>query len=94
MATLHIINQSPLTHASGLRALDRSLATDSILLIENGVYALRDQRFMERVTQHLYALKADVNARGITPPAKGVELVDYDEFVRLTLACDRSVSWC
>ncbi len=101
MSVLHIVNKSP-TDRNALDTCLRLASADSgILLIEDGVYALRPgteaakrlQQAME--THRIYALQADMEARGLADDAivDGVELVDYDGFVRLATEYDKTQSW-
>jgi len=95
---LHTVNKSPLNSdclASCLRIAD---SNDSILLIEDGVYAatahfsaLFDQN---KESVHLYALKADVEARGLLDQlAQSCTLVDDEGFVKLSTSCHKVQSW-
>ncbi len=91
MRTLHIINKTgnPLTLCQ--RALTEK---DSILLIEDGVYLLAESSDTLTLLsqQHpIYALEADVNARGMV--ANSIELASYQRFVTLVSEYDRTISW-
>jgi tRNA 2-thiouridine synthesizing protein B len=73
-----------------LRSLLRiAPAGEPILLYEDGVYAAaagtaNEGLLKEALAQHpLYALQADLEARGLTRLVKGVQVVDYDGFVGL-----------
>ncbi len=101
MAVLHLVNRSPGTSPGLDRCLERAGQGDAVLLLEGGVYAvLRDSAFsfelkeaMQRVSVH--ALAPDLLARGIGSEEilEGVVLVDYEGFVRLSLAHTPIVSW-
>ncbi|MBU7013706.1 MAG: sulfurtransferase complex subunit TusB [Theionarchaea archaeon] len=79
---LFIINKSPFTSRSFESCVSIAGTDDIILLIEDGVYAV-----LSDVIQHaqqkditLYALKADLEARGIQTH---LPVVDYGGFVDL-----------
>lgn len=95
MATLHTLNQSPTGDA--LQSCLRCLAPgDSLLLLEDGVYAacapyvsaLKDSPCS------VYVLRADAEARGIAEHLDvSVQSVDYPGFVELAALCDSVQSW-
>ena len=78
-----------------------ALPGSAILLIEDGVYAARKpssaaDKLLQALENHpLYALQADLQARGLAAESlvDGVQLVDYDGFVKLTTEYDRTQSW-
>lgn len=87
MAVLHVVN-----HAASLPAcLAMAAAEDAVLLIEDGVYGAA----RGAVQAHpLYALEADVVARGLAGRlAGGVELVDDAGFVELVIRHCPVVTW-
>lgn len=85
---LFMINKSPVTNglASALR-----IAPDGapILLYEDGVYAVlpgaQSAALMsDALARHpIYALQADLKARGIGRLLDGIQVIDYDGFVAL-----------
>jgi tRNA 2-thiouridine synthesizing protein B len=87
MPTLHIINK-----ASALSAcLSIAAVEDALLLIEDGVYAATKSGASQRP---LYALEADVNARGIAALlGPSVRVVNDTDFVRLAVNHQPIVSW-
>ena len=96
--TLHTVNKSPF----GSSALSNCLRTvsqgDALLLIEDGVYGADSHQqdcwgpAPEGV--QLFALKADVEARGLTGRVSDkVTLIDDGQFVDLVVDCDKSQSW-
>lgn len=101
MSVLHIVNKSPFDRNSLDTCLRLARAGSAILLIEDGVYALRaNTSAADKLQQSLaelpvYALQADMQARGLAEDAiiDGVELVDYDGFVRLATEYDKLQSW-
>ena len=87
MSTLHIINK-----VSALPAcLSVAGADDALLLIEDGVYAGTKARSPQRP---LYALAADVGARGLTERlGLSVQVISDAEFVQLAADHQPIVSW-
>ncbi|MBX3707408.1 MAG: sulfurtransferase complex subunit TusB [Pseudomonadales bacterium] len=87
MNILFIVN-----HMAGLDScLALAGATDTVLLIEDGVYAAVTPRAW---SGRLIALEPDVRARGLAARlAPGVTLVDDAGFVELTVAHSPVVSW-
>ena len=86
---LYMVNKSPLMTNNLETCLDVAPESDPILLYEDGVYAAMDGgRFAERIAEALerhpiYALDADVEARGIRRLIEGIQVIDYDGFVGL-----------
>jgi|TARA_B100000315_G_C14584077_1_gene592000 tRNA 2-thiouridine synthesizing protein B len=88
---LHTVNKSPFAQAT-LRSCLRVVSTeDSILLIEDGVYAALDDASCSELIQQLlpqvavYALLPDLRARGIEDRIiSGIQAIDYHGFVTLT----------
>lgn len=94
MSTLHTVNKPGQPLELCLRALSMG---DSVLLIEDGVYALFEAGdILAEVIRAVpvYVLEADVMARGVTNRDElEIELVDYPGFVQLTEAQDKVISW-
>jgi tRNA 2-thiouridine synthesizing protein B len=101
MSVLHIVNKSPYDRNSLDTCLRLALPGSAILLIEDGVYAARKpssaaDKLLQALENHpLYALQADLQARGLAAESlvDGVQLVDYDGFVKLTTEYDKAQSW-
>ena len=101
MSVLHIVNKSPFDRNSLDTCLRLARPDSAILLIEDGVYAVRAdtdaaKRLQQAMDSHrVYALQADMQARGLADNAiiDGVELVDYDGFVQLATEYDKLQSW-
>jgi tRNA 2-thiouridine synthesizing protein B len=101
MSVLHIVNKSPYDRNSLDTCLRLARPGSAILLIEDGVYALRKNTdFAARLLQVMdelavYALQPDMQARGLLADTSidGVLLVDYDGFVRLATEYDKLQSW-
>ncbi len=87
MSTLHVINK-----ANALPAcLSVAGAHDALLLIEDGVYAGTTARSPQRP---LYALAADVDARGLNERlGPSVTVISDAEFVQLAVDHQPIVSW-
>ena len=101
MSILHIVNKSPYDRNSLETCLRLAQPGSAILLIEDGVYALRSRSsaadtLAETIGDRpLFALEPDMKARGLSTDAliDRVELVDYEGFVRLTTEYDKVQSW-
>jgi tRNA 2-thiouridine synthesizing protein B len=101
MSVLHIVNKSPFDRPSLDSCLRLALAGSAILLIEDGVYAVQKKssaaaRVQQAMEKHpVYALQPDLQARGVSQDSliEGIELIDYDGFVKLTTEYDKSQSW-
>jgi tRNA 2-thiouridine synthesizing protein B len=97
---LHTVNKSPFTQDT-LRSCLRVISEeDSVVLIEDGVYAaLEDTHVSELIRDALqkvaiYSLLPDLKARGIEDRIiAGVQLIDYDDFVGLTEKHSVVQSW-
>ena len=86
MATLHIVNR-PAALAS---CLDVAATTDTVLLIEDGVYAATDVQ-----PRALLAIDKDAHARGVASRLNDdTTLIDYERFVALAVEHKPIVTWC
>ncbi|MDP3699365.1 MAG: sulfurtransferase complex subunit TusB [Hylemonella sp.] len=97
---LHIVNKSPTQAGSLASCLRMALPGQAVLLIEDGVYAATTGSSSEAQVRaaagklKFYALKPDLEARGMTARAiEGVTLVDYGGFVDLVAEHGPSNSW-
>lgn len=97
---LHTVNKSPFDNGTLSSCLRMSKDGCAILLIEDGVYgatdgtAISDQVKEAMKTKSLYALKADVDARGMSGKViDGIELIDYAGFVNLVADQKSTQSW-
>ncbi|RJQ47447.1 MAG: sulfurtransferase complex subunit TusB [Gaiellales bacterium] len=95
---LHLVNTSPF-ESSDLESAAKYSAKDSpILLFEDGIYAAQagtamEGRVKEIMGDHpIYALKADLEARGISNIIDGITEVDYTGFVEL-VEQHKTASW-
>lgn len=86
---LYTINKSPLMFGNLKSVLRIAPANDPILLYEDGVYGAAEgtasaDLVKQALEQHpVYALQADLEARGLVSLIDGVQVVDYDGFVEL-----------
>ncbi len=98
---LHTVNKSPFEKDTLDICLALSLDGSDILLIEDGVYgAIKSGAAASSIAKALeskkvYALEADLKARGIETEklVDGIEVVDYSGFVELAASNDRVQSW-
>ena len=101
MSTLHTVNKSPFDRTSLASCLDHLLPGDAVLLIEDGVVGARKGssvagRLVAAAKDcAVYVLAPDLAARGLAAGGiiEGATLVDYDGFVDLVAANDRTQAW-
>ncbi len=100
MAMLHIVNKSPYETNALESCLNHAKDGDSIILIEDAVYAvLKGGRAANALGAaggvKIAALSADLKARGIDGDkiVDGVDTVDYGGFVDMVTTCDKTQSW-
>jgi tRNA 2-thiouridine synthesizing protein B len=86
---LHTVNKSPFL-CNNLRSCLRLAQKDNpILLYEDGVYCAMlgteiEPLMIEALKKHpIYALQADLKARGIIKLLPGINIIDYSGFVGL-----------
>ncbi|CBL45166.1 Uncharacterized conserved protein involved in oxidation of intracellular sulfur [gamma proteobacterium HdN1] len=97
-STLHLVSASPFESPALADCLRVLQGKDSLLLIQNGVWAAhREQSWRAQLqfsSEHhrIYVLAEDAALRGIhvLPP---FELVDYEGMVALACEHARSASW-
>ena len=86
---VYMVNKSPLMFGNLKSALRIAPTGEPILLYEDGVYAAvegaaSENTIRQALEQHpVYALKADLEARGLTGLIDDVQVIDYDGFVEL-----------
>ena len=89
--TLHILSQPP-SHSAHKSCLEHLTAEDTLILINDGVYALQTPLFSSACkSQHVFALEADTLARGIKTNTE--QLINYDTFVELSCQHNPIQSW-
>jgi len=95
---LHTVNKSPYADKTLLSCLKAANDSDTVLLIEDGVYgALKGGEYSDLVESagpSIVALAPDLQARGLLDKLiSSVTTVDYAGFVELTSTHDKVVSW-
>jgi len=86
---LHVVNKSPFLHNNLQSCLRIAEQEDPIMLIEDAVYAVAvgtslEPMMREALKRHpIYAIRADLKARGIHQVLEGVNICDYSCFVDL-----------
>ena len=97
---LHTVNKSPFEHKALETCLKFARQGAAVLLIEDGVYAAAGNTAVSSQMQEalksvpIYALKPDVEARGLqTRVMDGIRLVDYEGFVDLVAEHSAVQSW-
>lgn len=97
MSILHLVNKSPYERNSLDTCVGYVKDGDTILLIEDGVYAaMKGGAAAGKLSgKDVAVLGSDLAARGISQDklVDGVTLVDYAGFVDLTVAKDKVQSW-
>src|SRR6188474_2179712 len=101
MSTLHTINKSPYVHNSLSSCLKVCTESDGILLLEDGVFGTltsapgaEELQILIKRGVKVFALINDIKARGLEEKvAQDIELIDYNEFVQLTLEHNCVQSW-
>jgi tRNA 2-thiouridine synthesizing protein B len=86
---LHTINKSPFQNSALENCLRVARNGDVILLLEDGVYAaavgtVKSSLIEQAVRRHaVYAIEADLKARGLDKLVKEVRIAGYGDFVDL-----------
>jgi tRNA 2-thiouridine synthesizing protein B len=86
---LHTINKSPFQNSALEDCLRLARDGDVILLLEDGVYAsaagnIKSSLIEQAVKRHaVYAIEADLKARGLDKLVKDVRIASYGDFVDL-----------
>ena len=98
---LHLVNKSPFEKNSLSSCLRLAKNGRGILLIEDGVFgALQGTSVTDEIAGRsgdfkIYVLGPDLAARGLSekPVIDGIEMIDYEGFVDLTIEHDAVNSW-
>jgi tRNA 2-thiouridine synthesizing protein B len=86
---LYTVNKSPLMFGNLKSVLRLAPGREPILLYEDGVYAAAqgttsENLIKQALNQHpVYALQADLQARGLASLVDGIQVIDYEGFVEL-----------
>lgn len=92
---LHIISRSPYNHQAFSQALATIANDDYVLLIDDAVYALTGSTLhtVKQQQGHWLALQDDLSKRGLPLQYDGIESINMDRFVQLSLSVKNCVSW-
>tara|TARA_B100001029_G_C15012403_1_gene425076 strand:+ start:69 stop:371 length:303 start_codon:yes stop_codon:yes gene_type:complete len=98
---LHTVNKSPFEKNSLETCVRLAEDSSSILLLEDGVYgALKDSILEATISAatnklKIYVLGPDLKARGLDKNSliSNIEVIDYKEFVKLTVENDKIQNW-
>lgn len=93
---LHLVKQSPYASYSLQQCCQKLADDDGLLLMQDAVLALTmDNPCLASLAtrQALFALSADCLARGLKSHTSPCTLLDYPDFVELTLKYDKVISW-
>lgn len=93
---LHTLNRSPAESRVYQQAMIAMGPEDRLLLIEDGVQGALPSmiRYFEGLSGRLFALREDLEARGLEGRCDAeVLVVDADGFVVLTEEAEKTVSW-
>ncbi len=101
MSTLHTVNRSPFSHSALASCLALCAPGDTLLLLEDGVYAaLAGATPAQQLANvaargvEVLAMTGDLAARGLeTRLAPGIRCIDYPEFVAQSCRHQRIQSW-
>lgn len=101
MSMLHTVNKSPFERNSLDACLRTAQAGNSVLLIEDGIYAaMNGTKVAPKLAEampdiEIYALGPDLAARGVAENKliTGVKVVGYEGFVDLVTSHERVQSW-
>jgi tRNA 2-thiouridine synthesizing protein B len=95
---LHTVSKSPFQHSALNDCLRIAREEDYLLLVEDGVYAcVGNSQYAQQLESgklSVYALEADVSARGLQNRISTcVELISYEQFVDLAARTRSTMSW-
>ena len=103
MSTVHTLNKTAQNSLLNEKLSNAINQGDDVILIEDGVYQClalfsgsrgnAEIKSWPQQTKRIYALKDDALARGITIDIEGISFISYEEFVQLSLNCNKVVSW-
>lgn len=93
MSTLHIINRAISDRDCWQDCLNHCANSDSLLLIENAVYAALERPAGLDDTVEFLVLEADVQARGLDTSNLVAKVVTDTEFVQLCVSHEKNLSW-
>lgn len=88
---LHLIQRSPFSSTALSDCLNIIGAQDNLLFMQDGVY-IQNHPSLKSLTNSVYVLKDDLNARGLTISNTG-KSISYPEFVHLCTEHEKVISW-
>ncbi len=92
MTTLHILSQSPQQSNCFERCLSSIKENDTLLLIENAVYAAT--KIKQTKGFEIYTIEEDVKIRGLQNKIHPtIKLISYAQFVELSIQHPLSIHW-
>ena len=101
MPMLHTVNKSPFERDALAACVRLATKGSAVILFEDGVYgALKGTSKADMVSESMkdisfYVLGPDLKARGIDESKliDGIKVVDYSDFVQLTVDNDKVQAW-
>jgi len=95
---LHTLNKTRTQEEINHQLSENICRSDSVILIEDGVYqALTithcSLAHWANIANQVYILREDALARGIPLDLDNISYIDYEQFVGLTLAHSKVISW-
>lgn len=97
---LHTVSHSPFASEQLSQCLARLGAQDGLLLLQEALYALHlpanspNHALLTQLSKHgqVFALGDELSALGLSAPT-WLKVIDYSEFVRLSLEFNKVLSW-
>lgn len=93
---LHIISKSPFSHSAFNDALPFITENDTVILIDDGVYAITSTDLVNSLTAkkcRVTALGNDMSIRALEPGHAAVQSISMSGFVELVFKAGKTVSW-
>lgn len=93
---LHKVSTSPFHDNALAQCLSLMAADDGLLLLQDAVYAAHGQQQWSKQLKQvkkLYLLDEDMQARAISCTHEKAKLINYSEFVDLSLHYEKVMSW-
>ena len=92
---LHKISTSPFENNTLSQCLKRMAIEDGLLLIQDGVYAIKhqDSLLSLQALPNVYVITDDLKARAISPEDTSFKLISFEQFVDLSLQYSKVLSW-
>ena len=94
---LHIISKSPTQHSALKDALPFITNTDTVIFIDDGVYACTSQldliQSLNEIDCRVTALIEDIDTRGLTSINDKIDIISMSDFVGLSFSCSKTLSW-